>query len=152
MEEQRSNCCNDNNSGQQGAPRPVRHSSNGDRRELWCLAHAMTVAAAVALWHRAHLYKAIACVVLALIAIQYLLSGVIDRRSIETIFTINATRYVAHSSRDDYFFFCYSFRSRWVEKLSMIDRLINEIIGTIKTLDLSFWAVEIKVDDDYSEN
>ena len=54
----------------------------------------MTVAAAVALWHRAHLYKAIACVVLALIAIQYLLSGVIDRRSIETIFTINATRYV----------------------------------------------------------
>lgn len=54
----------------------------------------MTAAAAVALWHRAHLYKAIACVVLALIAIQYLLSGVIDRRSIETIFTINATRYV----------------------------------------------------------
>ncbi|XP_017886453.1 beta-1,4-N-acetylgalactosaminyltransferase bre-4-like isoform X1 [Ceratina calcarata] len=53
----------------------------------------MTVAAAVALWHRAHFYKAIACVVLALIAIQYLLSGVIDRRSIETIFTINTTRY-----------------------------------------------------------
>lgn len=99
MEEQRSNCCNDNNSGQQGAPRPVRHSSNGDRRELWCLAHAMTVAAAVALWHRAHLYKAIACVVLALIAIQYLLSGVIDRRSIETIFTINATRYTDRSYR-----------------------------------------------------
>jgi len=49
-------------------------------------------AAAVALWHRAHL-KALACVVLALIAVQYLLSGgVLDRRSIETIFTINATR------------------------------------------------------------
>ncbi|KOX80037.1 Beta-1,4-N-acetylgalactosaminyltransferase bre-4 [Melipona quadrifasciata] len=59
----------------------------------------MTVAAAVALWHRAHLYKAIACVVLALIAIQYLLSGVIDRRSIETIFTINATRYADRSYR-----------------------------------------------------
>lgn len=64
------------------------------RRELWCLAHAMTVAAAaVALWHRAHIYKALACVVLALIGVQYLLSGgVLDRRSIETIFTINATR------------------------------------------------------------
>lgn len=107
MEEQRSN----ENSGQQGAPRPIRHSSNGDRRELWCLAHAMTVAAAVALWHRAHLYKAIACVVLALIAIQYLLSGVIDRRSIETIFTINATRYVAHGSRDVCFFFSCLVRS-----------------------------------------
>ncbi|XP_012349074.1 beta-1,4-N-acetylgalactosaminyltransferase bre-4 [Apis florea] len=59
----------------------------------------MTVAAAVALWHRAHLYKAIACVVLALIAIQYLLSGVIDRRSIETIFTINATRYADRAYR-----------------------------------------------------
>ncbi|XP_043578382.1 beta-1,4-N-acetylgalactosaminyltransferase bre-4-like [Bombus pyrosoma] len=59
----------------------------------------MTVAAAVALWHRAHLYKAIACVVLALIAIQYLLSGVIDRRSIETIFTINATRYADRTYR-----------------------------------------------------
>lgn len=55
----------------------------------------MTAAAAVALWHRAHFYKAIVCVVLALIAIQYLLSGVIDRRSIETIFTINASRYVS---------------------------------------------------------
>lgn len=66
------------------------------RRELWCLAHAMTVAAAaVTLWHRAHLYKALACIVLALIAVQYLLSGgVLDRRSIETIFTINATRWV----------------------------------------------------------
>lgn len=66
------------------------------RRELWCLAHAMTVAAAaVTLWHRAHLYKALACVVLALIAVQYLLSGgVLDRRSIETIFTINATKWV----------------------------------------------------------
>lgn len=54
----------------------------------------MTVAAAaVALWHRAHLYKALACIVLALIAVQYLLSGgVLDRHSIETIFTINATR------------------------------------------------------------
>lgn len=54
----------------------------------------MTVAAAaVALWHRAHLYKMLACVVLVLIAVQYLLSGgVLDRRSIETIFTINATR------------------------------------------------------------
>ena len=63
------------------------------RKELWCLAHAMPVAAAaVALWHRAHL-KALACVVLALIAVQYLLSGgVLDRRSIETIFTINTTR------------------------------------------------------------
>lgn len=91
--EERAGQRNSNNS-QQGAPRPVRRSSNGGRRELWCLVHAMTVAAAVALWHRAHLYKAIACVVLALIAIQYLLSGVIDRRSIETIFTINATRYV----------------------------------------------------------
>ncbi|XP_071857139.1 beta-1,4-N-acetylgalactosaminyltransferase bre-4 [Bombus fervidus] len=59
----------------------------------------MTVAAAVALWHRAHLYKAIVCVVLALIAIQYLLSGVIDRRSIETIFTINATRYADRTYR-----------------------------------------------------
>ena len=85
---------NSDSSSQKGAPRPARRSSNGDKRELWCLVHAMTVAAAVALWHRAHLYKAIACVVLALIAIQYLLSGVIDRRSIETIFTINATRYV----------------------------------------------------------
>lgn len=43
--------------------------------------------------------QAIACVVLALIAIQYLLSGVIDRRSIETIFTINATRYTDRSYR-----------------------------------------------------
>ncbi|XP_017789385.1 PREDICTED: beta-1,4-N-acetylgalactosaminyltransferase bre-4-like [Habropoda laboriosa] len=59
----------------------------------------MTVAAAVALWHRAHFYKAIVCVVLALIAIQYLLSGVIDRRSIETIFTINATRYADRTYR-----------------------------------------------------
>ncbi|CAK9812937.1 Beta-1,4-N-acetylgalactosaminyltransferase bre-4 [Anthophora quadrimaculata] len=59
----------------------------------------MTVAAAVALWHRAHFYKAIFCVVLALIAIQYLLSGVIDRRSIETIFTINATRYADRTYR-----------------------------------------------------
>ncbi|XP_076756019.1 beta-1,4-N-acetylgalactosaminyltransferase bre-4 [Xylocopa sonorina] len=58
----------------------------------------MTVAAAVALWHRAHLYKTIACVVLALIAIQYLLS-VVDRRSIETIFTINATRYADRTYR-----------------------------------------------------
>lgn len=70
------------------------------RKELWCLAHAMPVAAAaVALWHRAHL-KALACVVLALIAVQYLLSGgVLDRRSIETIFTINATRYADRSYR-----------------------------------------------------
>ncbi|RLU21172.1 hypothetical protein DMN91_005545 [Ooceraea biroi] len=61
----------------------------------------MTVAAAaVALWHRAHLYKALACIVLALIAVQYLLSGgVLDRRSIETIFTINATRYADRSYR-----------------------------------------------------
>ncbi|XP_078044847.1 beta-1,4-N-acetylgalactosaminyltransferase bre-4 [Augochlora pura] len=59
----------------------------------------MTAAAAVALWHRAHVYKAIVCVVLALIAIQYLLSGVIDRRSIETIFTINATRYADRGYR-----------------------------------------------------
>ncbi|EFN90154.1 hypothetical protein EAI_03211 [Harpegnathos saltator] len=61
----------------------------------------MTVAAAaVALWHRAHIYKALACVVLALIGVQYLLSGgVLDRRSIETIFTINATRYADHSYR-----------------------------------------------------
>ncbi|XP_076673870.1 beta-1,4-N-acetylgalactosaminyltransferase bre-4 [Andrena cerasifolii] len=59
----------------------------------------MTAAAAVALWHRAHLYKAIVCVVLALIAIQYLLSGVLDRRSIETIFTINATRYADRTYR-----------------------------------------------------
>ncbi|XP_033229170.1 beta-1,4-N-acetylgalactosaminyltransferase bre-4-like [Belonocnema kinseyi] len=60
----------------------------------------MTVAAAVALWHRAHLYKALACVVLTLIAIQYLLSGVLDRRSIETIFTINATRYATNNYRN----------------------------------------------------
>ncbi|XP_014484777.1 PREDICTED: beta-1,4-N-acetylgalactosaminyltransferase bre-4-like [Dinoponera quadriceps] len=61
----------------------------------------MTVAAAaVALWHRAHIYKALACVVLALIGVQYLLSGgVLDRRSIETIFTINATRYADRSYR-----------------------------------------------------
>ncbi|XP_076626299.1 beta-1,4-N-acetylgalactosaminyltransferase bre-4 [Colletes latitarsis] len=59
----------------------------------------MTAAAAVALWHRAHLYKAIVCVVLALIAIQYLLSGVLDRRSIETIFTINTTRYADRTYR-----------------------------------------------------
>ncbi|XP_076387031.1 beta-1,4-N-acetylgalactosaminyltransferase bre-4 [Megachile rotundata] len=59
----------------------------------------MTAAAAVAPWHRAHFYKAIVCVVLALIAIQYLLSGVIDRRSIETIFTINATRYADRTYR-----------------------------------------------------
>ncbi|XP_076161129.1 beta-1,4-N-acetylgalactosaminyltransferase bre-4 [Ptiloglossa arizonensis] len=59
----------------------------------------MTAAAAVALWHRAHLYKAIVCVVLALIAIQYLLSGVLDRRSIETIFTINASRYADRTYR-----------------------------------------------------
>ncbi|XP_029046178.1 beta-1,4-N-acetylgalactosaminyltransferase bre-4-like [Osmia bicornis bicornis] len=59
----------------------------------------MTAAAAVALWHRAHFYKAIVCVVLALIAIQYLLSGVIDRRSIETIFTINASRYADRTYR-----------------------------------------------------
>ena len=52
----------------------------------------MTVAAAGAVWHRAHLYKALACVVLTLIAIQYLLSGVLDGSAIETIFTINATR------------------------------------------------------------
>ncbi|XP_012278341.1 beta-1,4-N-acetylgalactosaminyltransferase bre-4 [Orussus abietinus] len=60
----------------------------------------MTVAAAVAPWHRAHLYKALACVVLALIALQYLLSGILDRRSIETIFTINATRYARNSLRN----------------------------------------------------
>ncbi|XP_047361920.1 beta-1,4-N-acetylgalactosaminyltransferase bre-4-like isoform X2 [Vespa velutina] len=60
----------------------------------------MTVAAAVALWHRANLYKAMACVVLALIAVQYLLSGVLDRRSIETIFTINATRYADRTYRN----------------------------------------------------
>ncbi|KAG7197827.1 hypothetical protein KM043_001641 [Ampulex compressa] len=79
---------------------PEGNAPGGRRRELWCLAHAMTVAAAVALWHRAHFYKAIACVVLALIAIQYLLSGVLDRRSIETIFTINATRYADRSYRN----------------------------------------------------
>ncbi|XP_015596917.1 beta-1,4-N-acetylgalactosaminyltransferase bre-4 [Cephus cinctus] len=60
----------------------------------------MSLAAAVALWHRAHLYKALACLVLALIALQYLLSGILDRRSIETIFTINATRYADHSYRN----------------------------------------------------
>ncbi|XP_015174394.1 PREDICTED: beta-1,4-N-acetylgalactosaminyltransferase bre-4-like [Polistes dominula] len=61
----------------------------------------MTVAtAAVAVWHRANLYKAMACVVLALIAVQYLLSGVLDRRSIETIFTINATRYADRTYRN----------------------------------------------------
>lgn len=54
----------------------------------------------VALWHRGHLYKALACIVLALIALQYLLSGVLERRSIETIFTINATRYADHSYRN----------------------------------------------------
>lgn len=53
----------------------------------------MTLATAVAVMHWAHPYKALACVVLTLIAIQYLLSGIFDRRSIETIFTINATRY-----------------------------------------------------------
>ncbi|XP_043463549.1 beta-1,4-N-acetylgalactosaminyltransferase bre-4-like [Leptopilina heterotoma] len=53
----------------------------------------MTLATAVAVRHWAHAYKALACVVLTLIAIQYLLSGIFDRRSIETIFTINATRY-----------------------------------------------------------
>ncbi|XP_016837521.1 beta-1,4-N-acetylgalactosaminyltransferase bre-4 [Nasonia vitripennis] len=53
----------------------------------------MTVAAAVAApWHRAHIYKALACIVFVLIALQYLLSGAIDRRSIETIFTINTSR------------------------------------------------------------
>ncbi|XP_011302326.1 beta-1,4-N-acetylgalactosaminyltransferase bre-4 [Fopius arisanus] len=60
----------------------------------------MPVAAALALWHRAHIYKALVCVVLALIALQYLLSGVLDRRSLETIFTINATRYGDHSYRN----------------------------------------------------
>lgn len=60
----------------------------------------MTVAAAVALWHRANLYKALACVALALIAVQYLLSGVLDHRSIETIFTINATRYADRTYRN----------------------------------------------------
>lgn len=60
----------------------------------------MTVAAAVALWHRANVYKALACVVVALIALQYLLSGVLDRRSIETIFAINATRYAVHTYRN----------------------------------------------------
>ncbi|XP_034945646.1 beta-1,4-N-acetylgalactosaminyltransferase bre-4-like isoform X3 [Chelonus insularis] len=59
----------------------------------------MSVAAPVALWHRAHLYKALACVVLALIALQYLLSGVLDSRSIETMFTINASRYAEHPYR-----------------------------------------------------
>ncbi|KAK0090834.1 hypothetical protein PV326_004002 [Microctonus aethiopoides] len=53
---------------------------------------AMAVAAPVIPWHRAHLYKALVCVVLGLIALQYLLSGVLDGRSIETIFTINTPR------------------------------------------------------------
>ncbi|XP_043274638.1 beta-1,4-N-acetylgalactosaminyltransferase bre-4-like [Venturia canescens] len=57
----------------------------------------MTVAAAVALWHRAHLYKTLACVILALVALQYLLSGVLERHSIETIFAINTTKYAEHS-------------------------------------------------------
>ncbi|KAJ8680866.1 hypothetical protein QAD02_016653 [Eretmocerus hayati] len=50
------------------------------------------VAAAVAVpWHRSHIYKALAGIVFVLIALQYL-SGAIDRRSIETIFTINTSR------------------------------------------------------------
>ena len=58
----------------------------------------MTVAAVVAApWHRAHIYKVLACIVFVLIALQYLLSGAIDRRSIETIFTINTSRYVCMS-------------------------------------------------------
>ncbi|XP_014298004.1 beta-1,4-N-acetylgalactosaminyltransferase bre-4-like [Microplitis mediator] len=59
----------------------------------------MSVAAPVASWHRAHLYKALACVVIALIALQYLLSGAIDGHSIETMFTINASRYTERSFR-----------------------------------------------------
>ncbi|KAI4502895.1 hypothetical protein M0802_001939 [Mischocyttarus mexicanus] len=61
----------------------------------------MTVAAAGALWHRANIYKAMACVVLALIAVQYLLSGVLDRRSIETIFTINATSVLPNGTKTE---------------------------------------------------
>ncbi|XP_025602829.2 beta-1,4-N-acetylgalactosaminyltransferase bre-4 isoform X2 [Athalia rosae] len=60
----------------------------------------MTVPSAVGLWHRAHLYKALACIVLALIALQYLLSGVLDRRSIETIFQVNATRNAGHNYKN----------------------------------------------------
>lgn len=58
----------------------------------------MTVAAAVAApWrHRAYVYKALAFIVFVLIALQYLLSGVIDRRSIETIFSINTSRSVCY--------------------------------------------------------
>lgn len=72
-------------------------SSCADRRlthrGLWCLAYAMTLATPAVWLHRGHVYKAIACTVLVLIALQYLLSGgVLDRRSIETIFTINASR------------------------------------------------------------
>ncbi|XP_046492981.1 beta-1,4-N-acetylgalactosaminyltransferase bre-4 [Neodiprion pinetum] len=60
----------------------------------------MTVASAVGPWHRAHLYKILACLVLALITLQYLLSGVLDRHSIETIFTINGTRYAGHTYKN----------------------------------------------------
>ncbi|KAK0073929.1 hypothetical protein PV325_009002 [Microctonus aethiopoides] len=63
---------------------------------------AMAVAAPVIPWHRAHLYKALVCVVLGLIALQYLLSGVLDGRSIETIFTINTPSYAYMSERECY--------------------------------------------------
>ncbi|KAL7287863.1 hypothetical protein TKK_0017928 [Trichogramma kaykai] len=55
------------------------------------VAASSAVAGVVVPWHRAHIYKVLVCIVLALIALQYL-SGAIDRRSIETIFTINTSR------------------------------------------------------------
>lgn len=72
---------------------------------------AMAVAAPVIPWHRAHLYKALVCVVLGLIALQYLLSGVLDGRSIETIFTINTPRFVILFTYHliHFFFFCFLF-------------------------------------------
>ncbi|XP_046747505.1 beta-1,4-N-acetylgalactosaminyltransferase bre-4-like [Diprion similis] len=60
----------------------------------------MTVASAVGPWHRACLYKILACIVLALITLQYLLSGTLDRHSIEAIFTINGTRYAGHAYKN----------------------------------------------------
>lgn len=52
----------------------------------------MFAAAVRALWHRAHLYKILLVVVFMLIGLQYLISSVLDRHSLETIFAVKTSR------------------------------------------------------------
>lgn len=59
----------------------------------------MSNATKVTLSNPSRLYKALACLVLALIALQYILSGGLDTRPIEGLFSTNGTRYPEHSPR-----------------------------------------------------